>query len=354
MQLKNKFLKIDKPFFYGLIPLAHIAEWTSNHDIIRPVTPSARNRLNMVNMILFKRLVTPIALTLLYLILLQNITSGIITAILLDLSIPISPTCVMFCSMRSNIGTAFLAEFFSVGLFICLFATLYLIGIFHIILFTSLLLTLLAMRVKSVFLPLVSIKVLRGSRQRSMTTSTFFCKVFSELRRSFLMPLMDTFSILFVHTFPTGIVKARPFRPKGFFTNEFRHSAFKAELVSIGRNGLLWLRMLTGIPFTHVFTSAWYASAHIPVSTNTKRNGIEIFRGSRKEVLASGTAFLWYSIHTSETKPFIRQALGCIQHRKGIISSNYTMKPLYKQPHNFFMLCLAYMNYTMYSSRGKE
>src|SRR5260221_4845268 len=188
--------------------------WTGNHHIADIVRPAASERDDVIDMIgsffLVQFLATPITAAFLPIKLLTDFLSRICAFCLSLSGIIAMPSSIMFCQMCFNIGSTFRSKCFTVLLSIGAFYRNLSLYVMCPPVFIASTLTYFASRFQSINLSLVSSKILRGCRIWIVASKTLFQDIFIEYRGRFLVSLVCSFSVLFIHTFSANILKANP------------------------------------------------------------------------------------------------------------------------------------------------
>jgi hypothetical protein len=83
--------------------------------------------------------------------------------------------------------------------------------------------------------------------------------------------------------------------------------AFCTPFIAIGYRW--WRIALSLVGFLIPYSGTWLASCSQVIELAFMRG--KVLKSSRKFLLTSEASFQWYTVHTDETNPFIRHALGC-------------------------------------------
>jgi hypothetical protein len=241
---KNKPFQIAHPLLYGFITLALIAKWTRQHNVFWTIGPSTRNRVDVINMVFTQILLAPIAFALLSFMLLLDISCGKISTVLLDSSIPCPPARILLCSVRSAIRSPLFSNTLSIRFPVHKSSPLYFVGIFKSPLLASFSMTLLALHIQPIGFPFIPVEVPRRGGIAIVAPGAFFQNILAKQRGRFLVPLMHSFGVLFIHTHATHPMKA-VYRScmwaKIALVQGFGFFALYASLCLWQKNGLLWL-----------------------------------------------------------------------------------------------------------------
>lgn len=318
---KDELLKIEKPFLHRLCPSTLITEGTSKHNILWCIWTSLRDRYDVVYMILVQRRFTPVAFTLLNLMLLLYVSGSKLSTILFQLVIAFPKTCILCCPICSKIRSAFHSKGFSVCLPIQKFLFLDFIGVLQIVFFTSSFMACFALDIQSIGLSFIQMKVLRCGWIGIMTTSAFLQNILAKRGRGFLMSLVCSFGILLIHALPAHIMKtisAICFGFEMFTVHRLRITALDAKFLPWRWCLLRWLWMLKSITRAHIFATTLFTLRKQTISVYLR--GMKKLDGSRKELFAIFAlllrSILRYSVHTISLLT-CRHAWGRYERRSG-------------------------------------